>query len=97
MGNECGYGCTFEEALKWTKSFDPARLTCYESSFYRNDRRKYDYTNIDIFSRMYPSLEEIQEYMDKKPDKPFLLIEYCHAMGNGPGDLEDYFQMVYQV
>ena len=96
MGNECGYGCTFEEALKWTKSFDPARLTCYESSFYRNDRRKYDYTNIDIFSRMYPSLEEIQEYMEKRPDKPFLLIEYCHAMGNGPGDLEDYFQMIYE-
>ena len=53
------------------KDFDPVRLTCYESSFYRNDRRKYDYTNIDIFSRMYPSLEEIQEYMEKKPDKPF--------------------------
>lgn len=96
MGNECGYGCTFEEALKWTKGFDPTRLTCYESSFYRSDRRKYDYSNIDIFSRMYPSLEEIQEYMDKKPDKPLLLIEYCHAMGNGPGDLEDYFQMICQ-
>lgn len=96
MGNECGYGCTFEEALKWTKGFDPTRLTCYESSFYRSDRRKYDYSNIDIFSRMYPSLEEIQEYVDKKPDNPFLLIEYCHAMGNGPGDLEDYFQMIYQ-
>ena len=96
MGNECGYGCTFEEALKWTKGFDTTRLTCYESSFYRSDRRKYDYSNIDIFSRMYPSLEEIQEYVDKKPDKPFLLIEYCHAMGNGPGDLEDYFQMIYQ-
>ncbi|MFR3270764.1 MAG: glycoside hydrolase family 2 TIM barrel-domain containing protein [Faecalimonas sp.] len=96
MGNECGYGCTFEEALKWTKGFDSTRLTCYESSFYRSDRRKYDYSNIDIFSRMYPSLEEIQEYMDKKPDKPFLLIEYCHAMGNGPGDLEDYFQIIYE-
>lgn len=96
MGNECGYGCTFEEALKWTKQFDKTRLTCYESSFYRNNKRKYDYSNIDIFSRMYPSLEEIQEYMEQKPDKPFLLIEYCHAMGNGPGDLEDYFQMIYQ-
>ena len=96
MGNECGYGCTFEEALKWTKGFDSTRLTCYESSFYRSDRRKYDYSNIDIFSWMYPSLEEIQEYMDKKPDKPLLLIEYCHAMGNGPGDLEDYFQIIYE-
>lgn len=96
MGNECGYGCTFEEALKWTKEFDKTRLTCYESSFYRSKKRTYDYSNIDIFSRMYPSLEEIREYMEQKPDKPFLLIEYCHAMGNGPGDLEDYFQIINQ-
>ena len=34
--------------------------------------------------------------MEQKPDKPFLLIEYCHAMGNGPGDLEDYFQIINQ-
>ena len=96
MGNECGYGCTFEEALKWTKEFDKTRLTCYESSFYRSKKRTYDYSNIDIFSRMYPSLEEIRDYMEQKPDKPFLLIEYCHAMGNGPGDLEDYFQIINQ-
>ena len=96
MGNECGYGCTFEEALKWTKEFDKTRLTCYESSFYRSKKRTYDYSNIDIFSRMYPSLEEIRDYMEQKPDKPFLLIEYCHAMGNGPGDLEDYFQIISQ-
>ena len=70
MGNECGYGCTFEEALKWTKGFDPTRLTCYESSFYRSDRRKYDYSNIDIFSRMYPSLEEIQEYVANSRTNP---------------------------
>lgn len=96
MGNECGYGCTFEEALKWTKEFDPSRLTCYESALYKSDRRRYDYSNIDLYSRMYPELEEIEEYMEKGPDKPFLLIEYCHAMGNGPGDLEDYFQMIYK-
>ena len=34
-------------------------------------KRKYDYSNIDIFSRMYPSLEEIQEYMEQKPISPF--------------------------
>ena len=85
MGNECGYGCTFEEALKWTKEFDPSRLTCYESALYKSDRRRYDYSNIDLYSRMYPELEEIEEYMEKGPDKPFLLIEYCHAMGNVPG------------
>lgn len=85
MGNECAYGCTFEEALKWTKKFDPSRLTCYESSIYQSEKRTYDCSNIDIFSRMYPELEEIDTYMEQNPKKPFLLIEYCHAMGNGPG------------
>ena len=42
---------------------------------------------------MYPSLSEIRKYIDSDPDKPFILCEYCHAMGNGPGDLEDYYQM----
>lgn len=96
MGNECGYGCTFEEALKWTKEFDPSRLTCYESSIYQSDKRAYDCSNIDIYSRMYPALEEIDNYMGQNPEKPFLLIEYCHAMGNGPGDLEDYFEKIDQ-
>ena len=93
MGNECAYGCTFEKSLAWTKKFDPTRLTHYESARYRSDKRKYDFSNIDIYSMMYPSLEMIREYLDSDPDKPYLLVEYCHAMGNGPGDLEDYFQL----
>uniref|UniRef100_UPI0040575F84 glycoside hydrolase family 2 TIM barrel-domain containing protein n=1 Tax=Agathobacter sp. TaxID=2021311 RepID=UPI0040575F84 len=92
MGNECAYGCTFEEALKWTKTFDHTRLTHFESARYHSDKRKYDFSNLDLFSRMYPPFEEIDEYLENEPDKPFVLIEYCHAMGNGPGDLEDYFQ-----
>ena len=40
------------------------------------------------------ALSEIQEYLDKDGSKPFLLVEYCHSMGNGPGDFEDYFQMI---
>lgn len=94
MGNECAYGCTFEASLSWTKQFDPSRLTHYESAFYRGNQRKYDFSNIDIYSRMYPSLDEIKAYIDGCPDKPFLMVEYCHAMGNGPGDLEDYFTWI---
>ncbi len=94
MGNECGYGCTFETALKWTKDFDPTRLTHYESAYYKSGKRRYDYSNIDVYSRMYPAFEEIHEYLNDQPDKPFLMVEYCHAMGNGPGDLEDYFQLI---
>ena len=93
MGNECAYGCTFEEALKWTKAYDDSRLTQYESARYHGDKHKYDFSNLDLYSRMYPSLDEIKEHLDGGLDKPLILIEYCHAMGNGPGDLEDYFQM----
>ncbi len=94
MGNECAYGCTFEESLKWTKEFDKTRLTHYESAFYRCSDRKYDYSNIDLHSRMYPSFEEMREYLNSNPDKPYILVEYCHAMGNGPGDLQDYFKLI---
>lgn len=94
MGNESAYGCTFEAALAWTKHFDPTRLTHYESAQYRSKRRKYDYSNIDLYSNMYPSLESVQSYLDHAPDKPYLMCEYSHCMGNGPGDLEDYFQLI---
>ncbi len=96
MGNESAYGCNFERALQWTKSFDNTRLTHYESARYRNRNKKYDYSNLDLYSRMYPSLDEIQTYLKNAPKKPFLLCEYCHSMGNGPGDLEDYFQLIEQ-
>ena len=43
---------------------------------------------------MYPAMNEIEEYLEEDGSKPFLLVEYCHAMGNGPGDLEDYFQLI---
>ena len=94
MGNESAYGCNFEKALEWTKNFDPGRITQYESARYRNYDETYDYSNLDVYSRMYPALSEIQEYLDKDGSKPFLLVEYCHSMGNGPGDFEDYFQMI---
>ncbi|RGC71386.1 DUF4981 domain-containing protein [Lachnospiraceae bacterium AM23-2LB] len=94
MGNESAYGCNFEKALEWTKNFDPDRITQYESARYRNYDETYDYSNLDVYSRMYPALSEIQEYLDKDGSKPLLLVEYCHSMGNGPGDFEDYFQMI---
>ncbi len=53
---------------------------------------------IDVDSRMYPSVEEIVRLYDKNPTvkKPFYLCEYSHAMGNGPGDLEEYWQAIYK-
>ena len=110
MGNECGYGCTFENALRWTKEFDPSRLTHYESAYYRGRARKYDYSDIDLYSRMYPEFDDIIRYAETGsekvkedgqteagpgvPDKPYILCEYAHSMGNGAGDYEDYFRLI---
>ena len=102
MGNECAYGCTFEAALAWTKRFDPSRPTHYESARYVADGKTYDFSNLDVHSRMYPTLESIERYFsDEGPQgdgsngddgangtRPYVLCEFCHAMGNGPGDLE---------
>lgn len=96
MGNESAYGCNFEKALKWTKEYDGSRLTHYESARYRKGGKAYDFSNLDLYSRMYPSLDEMRDYLDQNPAKPMILCEYSHAMGNGPGDLEDYFALFHQ-
>ncbi len=93
MGNECGYGCTFEEALRWTKSFDPTRLIQFESANHIIRTRDNDISNIDIYSTMYLELNTMRKQLESGQDRPFLLVEYCHAMGNGPGDIEDYFEI----
>ena len=93
MGNECGYGVTFEKALRWTKETDPTRLTHYESAFYLSRDREFDVSDIDLFGRMYPAFSEVTEYLEHDPDKPLLLVEYCHAMGNSPGDFREYLEL----
>ena len=108
MGNECAYGCTFEHALAWTKRADPTRLTHFESARYVGDERVYDFSNLDTHSRMYPPVEQIDQYFSAEGPhgdfsngddgdngtKPYVLCEFCHAMGNGPGDLEEYFERI---
>ena len=52
--------------------------------------------NLDFSSRMYPSIEESIEYLeDDANTHPMILCEYVHAMGNGPGDIEDYYQKLF--
>jgi len=95
LGNESGYGRNFESALKWVKSYDSSRLTHYESALYSPDGYDSDYSNLDLYSRMYASCEEVANYFDRdNGDKPFILCEYVHAMGNGPGDIEEYHELI---
>ena len=93
MGNESGHGRNFNDALAWTKHYDPSRLTHYERASFPPEGEEINRDNLDTYSRMYPSIQEIDQYFeDGKIGKPYVLCEYSHAMGNGPGDLEDYFR-----
>lgn len=95
LGNESGYGKSFEDAGRWVKSYDKTRLTHYEGSVFFSNGYKNDTSMLDIYSRMYPTFDEINEDIKTKAHgKPYLLCEYAHAMGNSPGDLEDFFQIM---
>lgn len=95
MGNEAGAGINFDEALAWTKRFDAMRLTHYERASFPPQGRDINRTDLDLYSRMYPPMEQIQDYFKQHTVcKPYIMCEYCHAMGNGPGDLEDYFRLM---
>ena len=97
MGNESGHGCNFDRALAWTKAYDPSRLTHYERASFPPRGEDINRTDLDLYSRMYPSIADIDRYFEEDAiGKPYILCEYCHAMGNGPGDLEDYFQCFHR-
>lgn len=96
LGNESGYGCNMEKAAQWIKSQDPEYLIHYESSIYAMPDHENDLSNIDVYSRMYMPVQESEEYCLQKKPRPLVLCEYSHAMGNGPGDLEDYFRLFYK-
>ncbi len=99
MGNESGYSEAMIDTIKWVKEFDDTRLVHYESSIYTYKQNLNEEENqlLDVISRMYPPEEWFEkELPEKKNDlRPFVMCEYCHAMGNGPGDLEDYWQRIY--
>ncbi|MFV0401949.1 MAG: glycoside hydrolase family 2 TIM barrel-domain containing protein [Oscillospiraceae bacterium] len=96
LGNEAGYGTNFEKAAAWIKSVDTQHLVHYESSKNQMPGHTIDLTNIDVFSSMYSSTEAIEKNMLGGYGKPIVECEFCHAMGNGPGDLEDYYELMYR-
>lgn len=94
LGNEAGYGENHIAMAKWAKEKDPSRLVHYEggtNGYAPNIGTDY----LDINSKMYVSFSELEAY--EKTDasnKPFFLCEYAHAMGVGPGDLKDYWEII---
>ena len=89
MGNECGNGVNFENTYVWMKWRDPSRPVTYERAVY--DR------NTDVVGLMYASPKYLQRFVDEGLDslhRPFIMVEYCHAMGNSMGGLQDYWDVI---
>ena len=89
MGNECGNGVNFEYTYAWMKDRDPSRPVTYERAVY--DR------NTDVIGLMYASPKYLQRFVDEGLDsqhRPFIMVEYCHAMGNSMGGMQDYWDVI---
>lgn len=92
LGNESAFGCNFRKMAAVAKEMDPTRLVHYEGDF--------DAEAADVYSTMYtwiehPTRELLMKTIIEKATKPHILCEYCHAMGNGPGNLKEYQDLFY--
>lgn len=92
LGNESAFGCNFRKMTDVAHEMDSTRLVHYEGDF--------DVESADVYSTMYTWIENPKKpYLMKdiieKSKKPHVHCEYCHAMGNGPGNLKDYQDLVY--
>jgi len=81
LGNEAGDGVNFVATSAWIHRRDPSRPVHYE--------RAGEAAHVDVVSMMYPSFQRMSDYLDKHPDRPLILCEYAHAMGNSEGNLQD--------
>lgn len=88
LGNESGYGRNHDAMAEWVRSVDPSRLIHYE--------RAYDAPIVDIVSTMYPSVDMLVAEALKPDARPYLMVEYGHAMGNAVGNLQEYWEAIYR-
>lgn len=101
LGNEGQFGTNHIKMSEWTKRRDNTRLIHYERTAFPNkaygaDQIKID-PCVDIISRMYTSLENLEIQGNMTDDaRPYFLAEYCHAMGLGPGEVKDYWDIIYK-
>jgi len=86
LGNEAGEGEIFRTTYKWLKAQDNNRIVQYEPA------GKDDYT--DLYCPMYPKPEYLIQHGTSNSDKPSIMIEYAHAMGNSVGNLQDYWDII---
>lgn len=98
LGNESGYGANHDAMSEWVRRRDPSRLVHYEGAcVLDNPDCDEPYSGnpdtVDVYSRMYPGLEELKRIAEREKNCPVFLCEYAHAMGNGPGSVEEYTEL----
>ncbi|MGE5549544.1 MAG: glycoside hydrolase family 2 TIM barrel-domain containing protein [Bacteroidota bacterium] len=87
LGNESGYGPNHDAMAAWIRGADPTRPIHYEGA--------RDAPVVDIVSAMYPTVDRLEEEGRRTDDpRPFFMCEYAHAMGNGPGNLKEYWETI---
>lgn len=86
LGNEAGDGVNFIANAKWIKQRDQSRPVQYERAGLA--------PHTDIFCPMYMGVDGIVQYAQRNPDRPLILCEYAHAMGNSCGGLQDYWNAI---
>jgi len=87
LGNEAGDGVNFEAIYNWIKQRDPSRPVQYEQADLR--------PHTDVFCPMYARIHILSDYASQKRERPLILCEYAHAMGNSVGNLQDYWDVIW--
>ncbi len=86
LGNEAGDGICFDIAYDWLKLEDQSRPIQYEQA--------HGGRNTDIFCPMYPTIDACKAYLESIPDKPLIMCEYAHALGNSLGNFKEYWDLI---
>ena len=97
LGNESSFGKAFFSGAAYIRNRDKTRPIHYES-LQQADEKYYFSDAVDFVSIMYPSLKTIKEKVldNPKENRPFIMCEYTHAMGNSSGDISDYWKLIYE-
>ena len=91
LGNESYAGDDIEAMNVYFAEKKDGRLVHYESSYYN---RAYEDTISDFETRMYAKPEDVEEYLNNSPKKPYILCEFMHDMGNSMGGLGSYMKLI---
>ncbi len=109
LGNESGYGAVHDAMAAWARASDPSRPLHYEGSLFvawgqfqgrafetsLAERCELDVPASDVIAPMYPSIAELEHWARTyRGDKPLIMCEYSHAMGNSNGSLADYWKLI---